>query len=227
MTKKRPAKKNFWPLINHWLAPTLIGALIVTPIIYFSSKIEAQPVLLTSTVNPLTEFVKKETFSKASCTFKTGLAQCFQSKKTLCDDDLKAAKIAWKYFENNYQKKTGLFNAANKYPSTTMWDTGSALAATIAAQDFGIISKKEFDDKITALLKTLVTMKLFNKEAPNKVYNTKTMNMVTYANKVTPDGIGVSVLDMARLISWLNTLSCKHSKFKHQVGMAIKGCVVV
>ena len=48
------------------------------------------------------------------------------------------------------------------------------------------------------------------------------MKMVTYANKVTPDGIGVSALDLARLISWLNTLTCKHPKFKHQVDLAVK-----
>jgi len=103
-----------------------------------------------------------------------------------------------------------------------MWDTGSALAATIAAEDFGLINKKEFDDKITALIKTLVKIDLFDGQAPNKVYNTKTMKMVTYNNKETPDGIGVSVLDLARIVSWLNALSCKHPKFKHQVKLALE-----
>ncbi|MEM7467178.1 MAG: DUF3131 domain-containing protein, partial [Pseudomonadota bacterium] len=36
--------------------------------------------------------------------------------------DLEIAKIAWVYFQNNSQEKTGLVNSANKYPSTTMWD---------------------------------------------------------------------------------------------------------
>ncbi|MCK5918108.1 MAG: DUF3131 domain-containing protein [Cocleimonas sp.] len=215
-------KKTYLLLFNHWVAPVLMGALIVTPIIYFSSPIEAESLIKNNTtINPLSKFAKKNSVSGASCSFKATNNQCFVERQALCEADMQAAKIAWKYFENNYQEKTGLFNAANKYPSTTMWDTGSALAATIAAQDFGLISKKEFDDKITALLKTLVTMGLFNKEAPNKVYNTKTMKMVTYGNKVTPDGIGVSVLDMARLISWLNTLSCKHPKFRHQVKQAM------
>lgn len=139
---------------------------------------------------------------------------CFKAKSGLCEDDLKAARIAWTYYENNYQPKTGLVNSANKYPSTTMWDTGSGLAATIAAHDFGFIDQKEFDDRIVAMIKTLSTMKLFNNEAPNKVYNTKTAEMVDYRNKATEDGIGVSTLDLARLVSWLNTLACKFPKYE-------------
>lgn len=231
MIAKGGLKMNFFKknkaLMNYWWVSALVGVFIAALVIYLSTQSSpknespetgANPD--PAYVNPLSAFKKKESF-KGSCSFNKTLKQCFVANQQLCDEDLKAAKIAWTYFENNYQEKTGLFNAANKYPSTTMWDTGSALAATIAAEDFGIITRKEFDDKVTALIKTLVTMKLFNKEAPNKVYNTKTMNMVTYGNKVTPDGIGVSVLDIARLISWLQTLQCKHPKFTHQVEEAM------
>lgn len=141
---------------------------------------------------------------------------CMGKGKKLCEKDMKVAKIAWKYFENNYQEKTGLFNSVDQYPSTTMWDTGSALAATISAHDIGLIDKKEFDDKIVALLKTLKKIELFNGEAPNKVYNTVSGEMVDYGNNPAPDGIGVSTLDLARLISWLNTLSCMHPKYKYE-----------
>lgn len=138
---------------------------------------------------------------------------CFTAKAGLCEEDMKAAKIAWTYYENNYQPKTGLVNSVNKYTSTTMWDTGSAIAATIAAHDFGLIDQKDFDDRIVALIKTLSTMKLFNNEAPNKVYSTTTGKMVDYRNQPTEDGIGVSTLDLARLVSWMNTLICKYPKF--------------
>ncbi len=142
---------------------------------------------------------------------------CVVPRKPLQDADNEVAKIAWKYFENNYNTETGLVNAVNNFKSTTMWDTGSALAATIAARDFGLIDKKDFDDRIVALLKTLATMKLFNGEAPNKVYNTKSMLMVDYGNKPVDGGIGVSTLDLARLMSWLNTLSCMHPKYHSAV----------
>ena len=211
--------------LKNWVVPVVAGCLLTVPFIYLSSSQDnAQSVQVPVEIkqNPLTEFIADKTSpSNNACTFGKSQPQCFQPNSELCEADLAAAKIAWTYFENNYQEKTGLFNAANKYPSTTMWDTGSALAATIAAQDFGLIDQKEFDDKIRALIKTLVTMNMFNNEAPNKVYNTKTMDMVTYGNKVTKDGIGVSVLDLARLVSWLRTLACKHPKFETQVTAAI------
>ena len=140
---------------------------------------------------------------------------CIKTYGKLCNEDVEIAKIAWKYFENNYQPKTGLVNAANKYPSTTMWDSGSALAATIAAREFDFITQKQFDDRIMALLTTLNTMKLFNGEAPNKAYNSTNGEMVDYGNKPSPEGIGVSALDLARMVQWLNVLSCTHPK--HQV----------
>lgn len=146
---------------------------------------------------------------------------CLAGKGELSDADLRMARIAWRYFENNYNPETGLVNAVNNFPSTTMWDTGSALAATVAARDFGFIDRKDFDDRITALLGSLARMKLFNDEAPNKVYNTKTLDMVNYANKPTEFGIGVSVLDLARLMSWTRTLSCMHPKYHNGIKQTV------
>ncbi|CAN5687361.1 hypothetical protein BH09MYX1_BH09MYX1_35510 [soil metagenome] len=130
----------------------------------------------------------------------------------LCDADIVVAQRAWKYFENNYQPATGLVNAADKYPSTTMWDVGSSLFGTIAARELGIIDQKTFDDRITALLATLNTMKLFKDEAPNKAYNTATAAMSDYNNAATL-GIGYSALDLARVSSALNALGCLHPKY--------------
>lgn len=151
------------------------------------------------------------------CLIKPTNNSCLVGNGELCEADLQMARIAWTYFENNYNPETGLVNAVNNFPSTTMWDTGSALAATVAALDFGFIEKKEFDDRITAMIGSLARMKLFNDEAPNKVYNTKTLQMVDYANKPTDLGIGVSALDLARLMSWTNTLSCMHPKYRQGV----------
>lgn len=147
---------------------------------------------------------------------------CLSNGEALCAADLETARIAWAYFENNYNPKTGLYNSANQYHSTTMWDTGSAIAATIAAKDFGFITRKEFDDRIMAMYKTLNTMPLFNSEAPNKAYNTKTGKMVNYLNKETPKGIGVSILDLGRLASWLNTLQCMHPKHSYSAKKTIE-----
>ena len=48
-----------------------------------------------------------------------------QRSGPLTPRELEMAKLCWLYFENNYQSETGLVNAVNDYPSTTMWDTAS------------------------------------------------------------------------------------------------------
>ncbi|MEY4512720.1 MAG: hypothetical protein RLZZ450_4842 [Pseudomonadota bacterium] len=146
--------------------------------------------------------------------------KCLVSRRP-CDLDMEAAKIAWKYFQNNYNPETGMVNAANGYPSTTMWDLGSSVFATLAAREFELITRKEFDDRIAALLNTLHTQKLYKGEAPNKAYNTKTGVMSDYANKPT-DGIGFSALDLGRMASALNALGCLHSHFAYSAKKVIE-----
>lgn len=212
MTKKQ---NSFWAF--------LIGTLLAIAIIFFSlmqKSTNLTPINVANTTLPnwLQSQPNNRTTlqNNAMCSFKPPVQQCFLSGQPLCESDLKAAEIAWTYFENNYQPTTGLVNSVNNYPSTTMWDTGSALAATIAAHDFGFIDQKTFDDRVTTLLSTLNQMTLFNNEAPNKVYNTLSAEMVDYTNQPSPEGIGVSTLDLARLVSWLNTLVCKYPKYTYQ-----------
>jgi len=90
-----------------------------------------------------------------SCLIQPIANSCTISQGHLCHADLEIAKTAWKYFENNYNPETGLVNAVDNYPSTTMWDTGSALAATITAHDLGLIDSRTFDQRIMAMFKTL------------------------------------------------------------------------
>ncbi len=158
---------------------------------------------------------------RLKCLMPEETNMCATGSGELCESDLEIATIAWKYFQNNYNPETGLVNSVNDYHSTTMWDTGSSLSAYIAAKDFGLIDQKQFDDAIMALLETMSTMKLFDGAAPNKVYHTKTRKMVNYKNEDSPDGIGVSVLDLARLISWMNTLQCMHPEYHAPVNTVL------
>ena len=86
---------------------------------------------------------------------------------------MEMAKIAWRYFQNNYQPETGLVNAVDGYPSTTMWDTASYMAALVAAHQFNFIDKQTFDSRLTKLIATLNNLVLFRNELPNKVYPQK------------------------------------------------------
>jgi hypothetical protein len=122
----------------------------------------------------------------------------------LTDREFKMAKIAWSYFEKRFQSETGLVNAVGSYPSTTMWDTASYISALVAARELCIIDKREFDTRATKLLNTLRNLDLYNKEAPNKVYNTETGAKVNYANEAGE--VGMSALDIGRLLVWLRIL---------------------
>lgn len=135
------------------------------------------------------------------------------ARQPLCEQDLAMGRTAWKYFENNFQPATGLVNAADNYPSTTLWDLASSLAGTIAAEQLGFITSKQFDDRITPLLSTLLTIRLYQGEMPNKVYNSITGELVDYANKPTQDGLGYSALDLGRMLSWLQMLGCLYPKY--------------
>lgn len=121
------------------------------------------------------------------------------------------AKIAWKYFENNYQKDTGLVNAVDNYPSTTMWDTASYLGALTAANELGIIDAGEFNTRLSKILATLNRLKLFRNGLPNKVYHTQTMQKVNYGNQ--PGEIGVSALDLGRMLTTLKIVKERYVQY--------------
>lgn len=122
----------------------------------------------------------------------------------LTDREFKMAKIAWTYFEKRFQPETGLVNAVGAYPSTTMWDTASYISALVAAHELCIIDKREFDTRATKLLNTLRNLDLYKGEAPNKVYNTEDGSKVNYANEAGE--VGISALDLGRLLVWLRIL---------------------
>jgi hypothetical protein len=124
----------------------------------------------------------------------------------LTDREMRAAKVAWHYFEKFTQETTGMANSVGNYPSTTLWDTASYIAGLVAAYELCLIEKPEFDRRITLLLTTIKSLELFRKELPNKVYHTKTGAKVDYTNK--PGEIGFSALDIGRFLVWMRI--CKN-----------------
>lgn len=122
---------------------------------------------------------------------------------------------AWQYFVTNYQPATGLVNAVNNYPSTTMWDSASYLAALTAARELGIIDKEQFDQRLIKFLATLNTVPLFQNQMPNKAYNTITAQKVDYLNK--PGEIGFSSIDIGRMLLWLKIIKERYPEFANDV----------
>ncbi|MEF3049205.1 DUF3131 domain-containing protein [Pseudotabrizicola sp. L79] len=118
-------------------------------------------------------------------------------------EDLDYARIAWRYFENNTDPNTGLVNSADKYPSTTMWETGSYFVAVISADLLGIIEPDVAKARISKALDTLTVMRLFDDILPNKAYHVQTGELVDYNNKPVERGLGWSALDIARIVGAL------------------------
>ena len=126
--------------------------------------------------------------------------------RELSPEEMEWAKTAWKYFQVNYQEGTGLVNAADKFPSTTMWDTATYLLGLISAHRLGIVGQAEFDTRTSKVLQTLANLPLFENSLPNKSYNTITLEMVDYNNHPTERGIGWSAIDIGRILTPLNIL---------------------
>ncbi|MEM9850440.1 MAG: DUF3131 domain-containing protein [Pseudomonadota bacterium] len=126
----------------------------------------------------------------------------------LNDREMRAARVAWHYFETFTQETTGLANSVGNYPSTTLWDTASYMAGAVAAYELCIIEKPEFDRRMIQLLTTIKGLELFRKELPNKVYHTKTGAKVDYTNK--PGEIGFPALDIGRFLVWMRILKNRY-----------------
>ena len=132
--------------------------------------------------------------------------------------DLFKAKQAWSYFDANWNESTGLVNAVENYPWTTLWDLGSAILGIHSARQLGIIDRQEFDRKITKLLATLETLPIPATGLPNKAYSTLTAEMMKLDNTPDPNGIsGWSALDLARMLIALHTLRIYYPEYRSPV----------
>lgn len=135
---------------------------------------------------------------------------CAAITNPLTSTEQEYAQVAWQYFLNNYQAKTGLTNAADNYPSASLWDLGNYLTALNAAHWLGLADQPDFDYRINQFLTTLAKLPLVDHALPNKVYNTATAQMVNYNNQPVIQGIGWSAIDMGRLLTALHIVrSCQ------------------
>ncbi|MBA4355896.1 MAG: hypothetical protein C0409_14515, partial [Novosphingobium sp.] len=137
----------------------------------------------------------------------------------LTAEERKIAEAAWRYFVNNTQGATGLVNAADSYPSTTMWDSGSAIGAIVAAQGLGLIDASEAEARLSRMLDTLGALRLFQGICPNKAYNTQSAAPVTYTNQ--PGEIGCSALDVARAMYWMRIIQQRYPALADKAAAAV------
>lgn len=149
-----------------------------------------------------------------------GIDSGFGSVKSICtgvpstkltEEEMRWAKIAWKYFDNNYNYSTGLVNSADRYNSASMWNVAETLAGFMAAYELGIIGPDQFDYRVSKLLCFLSNIRLFDRKVPNILYNTKTGEMVNYSNET--GAIGWSSKDLGRLLIWLKIIRERYPQY--------------
>ncbi|WP_410216300.1 DUF3131 domain-containing protein [Paracoccus sp. (in: a-proteobacteria)] len=115
-------------------------------------------------------------------------------------------RVAWRYFRNNTDPDTGLVGSVDGFPSTTMWETASYVVATVSAERLGIIPRAEAEERMAKVVDALSRLVLFENSLPNKAYDTRSLQMVDYANRPTSVGLGWSALDIGRLMTGLKMI---------------------
>ncbi len=120
------------------------------------------------------------------------------------------ARLAWKYFENNYRPTTGFANASPTYFKTTLWDVGGQLLATYAAKELKLISRATYDKRTTTALNTLEKLPLFHGAAYNRLYS-------TVDGTVGTDAKGWSATDLGRFLLTLKIVSLREPKYAAQI----------
>jgi hypothetical protein len=133
----------------------------------------------------------------------------------LTDEEMKLARIAWKYFERNTVKETGMVNAVDMFPSMTMWDVAAYMGAMTAALELGIINQGEFDGRMERMFASFQKMEMFRNELPNKCYHTQTLQKVDYGNN--PGEIGYSALDLARFMMWCKIIKERYPQHSDRI----------
>jgi hypothetical protein len=142
--------------------------------------------------------------------------------RPLTPAELAMAREAWSYFRRHTDPRTGLTASVAGYPSTTMWDLGSQLLATLAAEELRIVTSREASRLLTAALTTLAAVELVEGLVPNKAYHTRTLQMVGYDNVPVAGGAGWSALDLGRLAVALTAVEQHHPELAPLVRRAVR-----
>jgi hypothetical protein len=130
--------------------------------------------------------------------------------RALTPEEKQWARIAWAYFENETDPRTGLARSVAGFPSATLWDTASYLLALLSARELELVDKRTFDLRLAKALVALEQLPLYDGKLPNKSYQTATLEMTDYEAKATPSGIGWSAIDIGRLLVPLNIIAWQH-----------------
>ncbi|MEH1808867.1 DUF3131 domain-containing protein [Nostoc sp.] len=140
----------------------------------------------------------------------------------LTPEETTTARIAWSYFQRNWNDETGLVNSVDGFAAVSMWDQTAAIAALVSARELNIVPVAEFEAKMSKMLNTLASMPLYKGELPNKVYNAKTLVPVNYGQLEKREEIGWSAIDLGRMAIWLKIVEAKYPEMRSQTAAVWK-----
>lgn len=135
-------------------------------------------------------------------------------QRDLTFDEAVWARVAWQYFANNTQL-TGLANAQDQRPYTSLWDTGSYLMALIAARQLDIVTAEEFDQRISKALTALSLLPLLPSGVPGNWYQTQTLELLR--DPADTEAPTTPAVDMGRLLVPLTVLMWRYPYHAAQV----------
>lgn len=133
----------------------------------------------------------------------------------LTKDETEWAKVAWRYFQNNYSPGTGLVGGVDGGTTASPWHMADTIAALVAARELKIIEPCDFDARFSALLQTLNTLPLFYGRLPNRLYNTQNAQMTSWGGQ--PGSIGWSAVELGRLLLWLKIAKTWYPEYAEYV----------
>jgi|GEM_PF-75555 len=142
---------------------------------------------------------------------------CSEFTRDLTIPERRYAKVAWKYFEANYQPETGLVSDRSDMKGTSLWGMGDYLAALQSATAMELVPLKKFDIRVRKLLATLQRLDLFSGELPHRGYDIRTLEPVDYGNNPIPQGSGWSGLDVGRMLLALHNLKSCYPQYTKAV----------
>ncbi|MEM7292479.1 MAG: DUF3131 domain-containing protein [Pseudomonadota bacterium] len=92
-------------------------------------------------------------------------------------------------------------------------DVAPTKLGLVSAYRLGVIGEETFSFRLRSVLEALEKIPLFDEKLPNKVYDTRSLQMVDYANQADSRGIGWSAIDIARLMVPLNVIIWNYPEY--------------
>jgi ankyrin repeat protein len=110
---------------------------------------------------------------------------------------LAAARSAWAFLQNKYDRNTGFVVAS--YPYSTLWDVGSMIAGAYCARQLGLLDDNGYETRVRRILTTLQHAPLYDGHTLNKTYDGRDGSVSTPR--------GWSTTDYGRLLIWLRVVA--------------------